>query len=150
MYEAKLQFNAPDPRPLRLSPAATRALSGDFARIQSYRPRPDQGRVARTSIRSGLRQILFGAGRGRALRAAVLVAVMLALMTLGFAKVAGAASGPTYDTVVVRQGDTLWSIASSRYPGDDPRARIDDIERANNLSGPVVHAGDRLVLPRSN
>jgi nucleoid-associated protein YgaU len=50
-------------------------------------------------------------------------------------------------TVVVQPGDTLWSIAAQRYPSDDVRARVDDIERANGLQSPVIEVGEILRLP---
>ena len=49
--------------------------------------------------------------------------------------------------VVVQPGDTLWSIAAAHYPGDDVRARVDDIEQANGLASPVIRAGQTLELP---
>jgi LysM repeat protein len=50
-------------------------------------------------------------------------------------------------TVVVQPGDTLWAIAATHYPSDDVRSRVDDIERANGLQGPVIQAGETLRLP---
>jgi nucleoid-associated protein YgaU len=50
-------------------------------------------------------------------------------------------------TVVVQPGDTLWTIAAQRYPSDDVRARVGDIERANGLQSPVIEAGEILRLP---
>ena len=47
----------------------------------------------------------------------------------------------------VRSGDTLWSIAATRYAGSDIRAAIYDIRQANDLSGSVITTGQRLVLP---
>ncbi len=47
----------------------------------------------------------------------------------------------------VRSGDTLWSIAASRYAGSDIRSAIYDIRQANDLSGSSIVAGERLVLP---
>jgi len=44
-------------------------------------------------------------------------------------------------------GDTLWSIASERYPADDVRVRVDDIEQANGLQGPTIKVGQTLRLP---
>ena len=58
----------------------------------------------------------------------------------------GAPPGPE-TTVVVQPGDTLWSIAAEHYPSDDVRARVDDIERANRLPGPVIEVGQTLQLP---
>jgi len=73
--------------------------------------------------------------------------VFLALsVSLGLAVAAhGSSAGET--TVVVQPGDTLWSIASERYPSDDVRGRVADIERANGLHSPVIHAGEALRLP---
>jgi LysM repeat protein len=68
------------------------------------------------------------------------LAVMLALSRV-------AQGGTAASTVVVQPGDTLWTIAAERYPGDDPRARIDEIERMNNLSSPVIAVGETLRLP---
>lgn len=46
----------------------------------------------------------------------------------------------------VKPYDTLWSIASAHY-GGDPRQAIYRLEARNGLDGPVVHPGQRLVLP---
>jgi hypothetical protein len=46
----------------------------------------------------------------------------------------------------VRTGDTLWSIAVSRYAGD-PREGVWKLEHANHLSGATIVPGQRLVLP---
>ena len=50
-------------------------------------------------------------------------------------------------TIVVQPGDTLWSIALEHYPGDDVRARVQDIEQANGLHGPRIEVGQSLKLP---
>jgi nucleoid-associated protein YgaU len=68
------------------------------------------------------------------------LAVMLALSRVAW-------GGEAAATVVVQPGDTLWTIAAERYPGDDTRARIDEIERLNNLSSPVIAVGETLRLP---
>ena len=47
---------------------------------------------------------------------------------------------------VVRPGDTLWSIAATRYAGD-PRAGVWTIRTRNGLSGSVIRPGQRLALP---
>lgn len=71
---------------------------------------------------------------------ALAVSVWLAIVAHG-----GTATQDT--TVVVQPGDTLWSIAAQRYPSDDVRARVDEIERANGLQGPVIEVGELLRLP---
>jgi hypothetical protein len=74
--------------------------------------------------------------------------MLLALaVSLWLAIVAHGGTAAQDATVVVRPGDTLWSIAASRYPSDDVRARVDGIERANGLQSPVIEAGEILKLP---
>ena len=74
--------------------------------------------------------------------------LLLALgVSLGLAVVAHGGSSAQDSTVVVQPGDTLWSIAVQRYPSDDVRSRVQDIERANGLSSPVIEAGETLHLP---
>jgi LysM repeat protein len=82
-------------------------------------------------------------------RAARMVAVLavVALAGIALAVVAHGWSAPADSTVVVQPGDTLWSIATQRYPGDDVRARVVEIEQANGLRSPVIQAGETLHLP---
>jgi LysM domain len=47
---------------------------------------------------------------------------------------------------VVRPYDTLWSIATTHYPGD-PRDAVWKLERRNHLSDAVIRPGMRIVLP---
>jgi LysM repeat protein len=49
--------------------------------------------------------------------------------------------------VVVQPGDTLWGIATARYPDDDVRVRVDEIERLNGLQSPEIEVGESLQLP---
>ena len=78
-----------------------------------------------------------------------LVAVLLLALSvsLGLAVVAHGGVAAQDSTVVVQPGDTLWSIAAQRYPSEDVRARVGDIERANHLQTPVIEAGEILRLP---
>ena len=66
---------------------------------------------------------------------------------LGLSKVALGDTPAVVSTVVVQPGDTLWGIAVVRYPGDDVRVRIDEIERLNGLHGPQIEVGEVLQLP---
>jgi LysM repeat protein len=87
---------------------------------------------------------------GRRIRPAgrLLVVPLLALaVSLSLAVVAHGGTAPAYSTVVVQPGDTLWSIAAERYPSDDVRARVQDIEIANQLSSPAIEVGETLRLP---
>ena len=49
---------------------------------------------------------------------------------------------------VVQPGDTLWSIASSRYAGD-PREGVWKLQRRNHLAGTTLTPGQRLTVPGS-
>jgi len=46
---------------------------------------------------------------------------------------------------VVRPGDTLWWIVSSRYPNCDPRPLVDTLER--ELGGGSLRPGEVIELP---
>lgn len=75
------------------------------------------------------------------------------LLGLGYAQAwEGSAALPTrsqaaYEIVSVGDGETLWGIATRRYPGADPRVKIAQIEQLNGLSGPTILAGQRLKVP---
>jgi nucleoid-associated protein YgaU len=50
-------------------------------------------------------------------------------------------------TTVVREGDTLWSIARSVAGDADVRVVVDDIQRLNDLEGADLEPGQVLHLP---
>ena len=58
---------------------------------------------------------------------------------------ASTAAGPE-QRYVVEPGDTLWSIAASRY-GGDPRGGVWKIEQRNGLAGRALVAGQTIYLP---
>ena len=78
---------------------------------------------------------------------AALAVLVVALTGIGMAAAAHGSTPAPSSTVVVQPGDTLWSIAAQRYPGDDVRDRVQDIEAANGLHGPQIEAGETLRLP---
>ena len=94
-------------------------------------------------IRSGRRR----AGRAQGARQVLLAAAAVGLLGAAFALGARGGAPAHYTTVVVQPGDTLWSIATQHYPGDDVRVRVDDIEQANGLQGPAIEVGQALKLP---
>jgi LysM repeat protein len=47
---------------------------------------------------------------------------------------------------VVKQGDSLWSIAAARY-GGDPRAGVWRLQERNGLVGTTIAPGQRLLIP---
>ncbi len=93
-------------------------------------------------------------GRVRLTRRGRAVVLLLALALAGFAAILAAPASQAADpagpapTVVVRSGDTLWSIAAKYAPSSDPFATIDEIRRLNRLTGFTVPVGVRLTLPR--
>lgn len=77
--------------------------------------------------------------------ARILLLVLAAVLVWAVVARASTAAGPERG-YVVRPGDTLWSIAGSRYAGD-PRAGVWRISQRNVLRGGTIRAGQRLVLP---
>jgi nucleoid-associated protein YgaU len=85
-----------------------------------------------------------------------LAAVLGLAAGVGAAALAGSAldGGPGADlhlagqsSVVVRSGDTLWSIASSVAGGHDVRQVVDGIQQVNGLRGSDLVPGQVLRLP---
>jgi nucleoid-associated protein YgaU len=50
-------------------------------------------------------------------------------------------------SVVVQEGDTVWSIARSVAGGKDVRAVVDRIQELNGLNGATLRPGQVLRLP---
>jgi nucleoid-associated protein YgaU len=88
--------------------------------------------------------------RGRLART-VFVASLSVVLVAGFAAQSGAGdevvATTSYVSVVVPQGETLWSVASA-YASGDVQAMVEAIREANNLSGYDVVAGQKLRVPR--
>ncbi len=72
-------------------------------------------------------------------------AAITAALVLSYAAPSPGAQTPRHYTV--HSGDTLWAIASTRYPGSDTRDTVVRIQQANHLGGGVLAAGQTLVLP---
>jgi hypothetical protein len=93
--------------------------------------------------------------RGRvvvALAAALLV-TMVSLLLAGVAQATNDGPSPraareNLVQVIVRPGQSLWSVAESADPDEDTRAVIQQIADLNTLSGNVVFAGQQLWVPR--
>jgi LysM repeat protein len=75
------------------------------------------------------------------------VIVAVVSVTVGLSKVALGDARSVNATMVVQPGDTLWDIAAARYPTDDVRLRVDQIERLNGLRNPTIEVGETLRLP---
>jgi nucleoid-associated protein YgaU len=125
----------PGARPVRLgaSPAGvTRAAAGGSAR-------PGPGAPPLRLTRRGW---------------CVLTALALAVVALAVLALPAVFGAPEeldlagVSSVVVRPGDTVWSIAAGvAGAGEDVRAVVDAIERLNDLEGAVVVPGQVLEVP---
>lgn len=86
-------------------------------------------------------------------RWAILALIAFVLLALGYAHAwdgsARLTTTPetTYEIISVADGETLWGIATDRYPNADPRLKIAQIEQLNGLRGPAIEAGQRLKVP---
>jgi LysM repeat protein len=85
--------------------------------------------------------------RGRVVLLVLLLAVATAVAGLVAAPGQAAERPTAAPTVVVRPGDTLWSIARRYEPRRDPFETIDDIRRLNGIEDFTVHPGQQLTMP---
>jgi hypothetical protein len=95
--------------------------------------------------RRGLRRSRHSLQRDPLVVAAALLCAVLFLVLLAHAAYGGTSLAG--EQIQVQPGQTLWSIAGERYPGDDVRTRVDQIVTANHLQGARVYAGETLTLP---
>ncbi len=96
--------------------------------------------------------------RGRVVVAVLVVAALAAVaLVLGLAAAGGAqaanhgqprAGYQGMHQIVVRPGQTLWSIASAAEPAADPRDVVQQIMTANAMTGTTISAGQLLWVPR--
>lgn len=77
--------------------------------------------------------------------ARILVLVLVVAVAWAVVARASTAAGPER-VYTVKPGDTLWSIASTRY-GGDPRGGVWKIAQRNGVTGATIRAGQQLVLP---
>jgi LysM domain len=64
----------------------------------------------------------------------------------------GAPGGSPYSgmtQVVVRPGQTVWSLAAAAEPWANPWTVVQEIMEVNGLNGPQIQAGQTLWVPRS-
>jgi hypothetical protein len=99
--------------------------------------------------RAGTRPALRLTRRGRLLLLALLVIALGVAFSLGRVSSAASPAGPpgSRPAVVVRPGDTLWSIALRVAPRRDPRVVVEQLAGLNRLAGAKVLPGQRLLLP---
>lgn len=143
-----------DPRQAAEAPAPSHAPA---PRQHPRRPptRPSRPQPTRRSARRRPMRCTATRPTGSALtrRGRLTVTVAVTLLVLGVGWVAHASSSgepaapAVSGTVVVQPGETLWDLAVRANPTADPRRVVDQIERLNDLDGPVLHPGQRLRLP---
>ena len=93
--------------------------------------------------------------RGRVVVAitAALLVTMVSLLLAGVAQATNDGPSPraareNLVQVIVRPGQSLWSVAESADPDQDTRAVIQQIIDLNSLNGDSVFAGQQLWVPR--
>ncbi|MBV9205752.1 MAG: LysM peptidoglycan-binding domain-containing protein [Actinobacteria bacterium] len=74
----------------------------------------------------------------------------MSLLAAGAAQATNHAGAPRQNLVqvVVRPGQSLWSVAESAEPDQDTRLVIKQILELNSLSSNTVFAGQQLWVPR--
>ena len=77
--------------------------------------------------------------------AKLIVVLLVAIIVVAVAARTSSGRGAER-TYIVRQADTLWSIAVGAY-GGDPREGVWKIQERNHLESTLIRPGQRLVLP---
>jgi hypothetical protein len=135
------------------SPETTRPepVTPEQARLEAARRLAPSRPVVSRPEPSPLR--LTRRGRVVVAAAAALLVVVVSLVAAGAAQAishsaSGGAAGRGLAQVVVRPGESLWSVAETADPDADPRVVIQRIVEMNSLPGDTVFAGQRLWVPR--
>lgn len=119
--------------------AAGGARGPERARARKVEP-------ARLTVRQAALFLALGCGLVVALLAASAVSD-----SLSRGRVAAAVGALPVETVVVEEGDSLWSIAEERpCEGVSTSELVRWIEEQNGFSGGALVAGQRLVVPASS
>lgn len=88
--------------------------------------------------------------RRRRLAATLSVALVAGVWAGPLGRIVAGESGPrlaSRSSYVVRQGDTLWSIAQRVAPGEDPRPLVDAIVSVNGVDAAAIDPGQTLLVP---
>jgi LysM repeat protein len=79
---------------------------------------------------------------------AFIIIMTILLSCIFFAvTVNGAETKSAFTAVTVQSGDTLWDLAKEYGKGGDIRNYIHEIQKANNLTGEEIFAGDVIKMP---
>ena len=158
--EPGLPDDAPGPRrdaliPRRDTPAVRHAAlvpRRDAPDLRRDTPAARSGRSGRSRDTPAAPLRLTRRGRVVAATAAALLVTVVSLLLTGVAQATN--DGPSSRVarqslvqVVVHPGQSLWSVAESADPDQDPRAVIQQIIDLNSLNGDTVFAGQQLWVP---
>jgi LysM domain len=143
--------------PVRPPGSSSRMAGAQAVRAQAVRAQAVRAQAVRAqAVRAQAATVpLRLTRRGRAV-IAVAVAILVTAVSLIASGVAQAtshsvpprAAGQHLTRVVVRPGQSLWSVAASADPGADTRLVVRQIVELNGLAGDVVLAGQQLWVPR--
>ena len=125
-------------------------IRSDAPRIRRDTPGARSARRGETPA-SSLR--LTRRGRVLVTVAAALLVAAISLLAAGVAQATNDGPSPRAARqdlvqVIVRPGQSLWSVAESADPDQDTRAVIQQIIDLNSLNGDAVFAGQQLWVPR--
>jgi hypothetical protein len=84
-------------------------------------------------------------------RCVVMLVLLMAITVLagGLLKATAADEGRLMQSVVVKQGDTLWSLVEKNYDyRGDIRNAIYEVRRINNLQDTLIVPGQLLYIPQ--
>jgi hypothetical protein len=140
--------------------AAQVRVAGQARMTSQARARRTPGHVDPARPQPGRPGALRLTRRGRRVVAGFGVLVALVAVTVIWISAAGSvqassggpAPGSPYrglTQIVVRPGQTLWSIAAAAEPSGNPWAVMQQIINVNALNGPTVQAGEQLWVPKS-
>lgn len=136
---ARPKVGRPQSRPAPSAPAGLRRPPG---RCLPPEPPPLRWRTTRSLAEH--RRV-----RRRSLAAAVLLAVLVAAVVVGFGSVARPPAAELRGSVLVqvRQGESLTEIARRVAPGVDTRVVVDRIRDRNRLPTAALHPGQVVEVP---
>ena len=126
--------------PLRLVPDQVRLdqLQPERVVVVHRQPRP---RVTRSKRAMYMRRRVIAASLGLGI---VLTAAHAGVALRGPTTTPGRSPHPHIERVVVREGETLWSLAERIAPGSDPRPWVDKF--AAQLGRSDLHTGEQISL----
>jgi len=71
------------------------------------------------------------------------------IFTMVYTAVVSGFKEPEYKTIIVKSGDTLWSIAE-RYAGDgNIREYIHNVKQINNMDSGILYENTSIIIPEN-